>query len=185
MSNGTPDKTLLQSIIRILDTTSSEGSYDTLINVLSLLCIITILNKNQTQAAQPVSTPSAAGSPIQKLLGELTKGDGGGNGGPSMDTLMSLLPLLNSPQLKSKLNPANMSSILGLINSLGGSGNNNEKHDAGKSEKPEKTEQKPETKKETPAAAVTDSMPLQVERPELEEDAKRATGRYLNWKTSF
>lgn len=183
MSNGTPDKTLLQSIIRMLDTTSSEGSYDTLINVLSLLCIITILNKNQTPAAQSVST--ATGSPIQKLLGELTKGDSGGNGGPSMDTLMSLLPLLNSPQLKSKLNPANMSSILGLINSLGSSSNNNEKHDAGKSEKPEKAEQKPEQKKETPAAAVTDSMPLQVERPEIEEDAKRTTGRYLNWKTSF
>lgn len=185
MSNGTPDKTLLQSIIRILDTTSSEGSYDTLINVLSLLCIITILNKNQTPAAQSVSTAATTGSPIQKLLGELTKGDGGGsNGGPSMDTLMSLLPLLNSPQLKSKLNPGNMSSILGLINSLGG-GNNNDKHDSGKSEKPEKSEQKPEQKKETPAAAVTDSMPLQIERPEIDEDAKRTTGRYLNWKTSF
>jgi hypothetical protein len=180
MSNGTPEKTLLQSIIRLLDTTATDGSYDNLVHVLSLLCILTILNRNPSQAVQSASPPTSTGSPIQKLLGELTKGDN--SGGPSVDTLMSLLPLLNSPQLKSKLNASNMSSILGLINSLGGS--NHEKQDASKSEK--HTEVKPDSKKEAPAAAVTDSIPIPLKTdPDSDEDSKRNSGRYLNWKTSF
>ncbi|MEG6586484.1 hypothetical protein [Dendrosporobacter sp. 1207_IL3150] len=196
MSNGSSDKTMLQSIIRMLDTT--EGNYDSLINLLSLLCIITILNKNQSHTVNSAVPTTTAGSPIQKLLGELTKGDGGGGGGgPSMDTLMSLLPLLNSPQLKSKLNPSNMSSILGLINTLGGSGgshssnNSNEKNDTSKPEKQEKIDTKPEvkseTKKESPAAAITEAMPIPPNSTinETEEESKRSTGRFLNWKTSF
>nr|WP_092067163.1 hypothetical protein [Dendrosporobacter quercicolus]NSL46441.1 hypothetical protein [Dendrosporobacter quercicolus DSM 1736]SDL50481.1 hypothetical protein SAMN04488502_10173 [Dendrosporobacter quercicolus] len=184
MSNITPDKTLLQSIIRMVDTVSAEGSYDTLINVLALLCIITILNKQSPQARQQAATSTPAASPIQKLLGELTKNDGGGggSGGPSLDTIMSLLPLLNSPQLKSKLNPANMSTILGLINSLSGSGN--DKHESSKNDKQEKPEPKAETKKAAPAAAVTESIPLPSE-PETEDDAKKTAARYLNWKTNF
>jgi len=189
MSNGTPDKSLLQSITRIVDSIASEGlGYDHLINILSLLCIITILNRNLTPAGQYAAQPTAAssaGNPLQRLLSELTKSDGGG-GGPSPDTLMSLLPLLNSPQLKSKLNPSNMATILGLINSLGGSGSSSEKHEPTKQEKQEKTETKSDSKKDAPAAAVTESMPTTEKiETDLENQEKKSLGRYLNWKTSF
>jgi hypothetical protein len=115
----TPDKTLFQSVIKMIDSLSTTGNYDTIINVLSLLCLLSILNKNTDQIsnALPTSTISQNDNPIQKILGELTKGGGGGLGSPDM--LMTLLPLLNNPQIKSKLNPTNIASVMGMINNLG------------------------------------------------------------------
>lgn len=180
MSADTPDKSLLQVVSRVIETlTTDSRSYDTLISVLSLICLVSILNRNQSQSSQ--TTAPMTGNPLQKILGELTKGDGGG--GPSPDMLMSLLPLINSPQLKSKLNPSNIATIMSLVNSLGGSGT-----DKSESIKPEKASQKPETRpSETPAAAVTASADINNEKqnPELEDGDKKGLGRYLNWKTNF
>lgn len=183
MSGDTPDKSLLQVVSRVIDTlTTDTKSYDTLISVLSLVCLVTILNRNQSQA-MPVSTPIASGNPLQKILGELTKGDGGGSGGPSPDMLMSLLPLINSPQLKSKLNPSNIATIMSLVNSLGGG--STDKSDSAKQEKVSaKAESKPE---DTPAAAVTASSEISSEKQnsDSEDGDKKSLGRYLNWKTNF
>lgn len=135
---------LLGSITRMLDATINAGAGpDNLISVLALLCLFSIVNKNNA-VSQPIQTQSAASNnPLHKLLGDLTKGGDGGSGiggsGLSPDTLMSLLPLLNSPQLKSKLNPSTMGTVLGLLNNLGG----------GTQEKP-KPESKPEPKHEPP-----------------------------------
>ncbi|MBP2643061.1 MAG: hypothetical protein H6Q67_948 [Firmicutes bacterium] len=183
MANETVDKTLtlMQSVTRMLDSAVSDGaSYETVINVLSLICLVSILSRNQS-----ASTAASAGtaSPLQKLLGDLTKNDGGV--GP--DTLMSLLPLLNSPQLKSKINPATITSVLGLL------GNFSDKGDSGKSEKQEKPSKftandKPEEKPQPrppspPAAALTTSE--ESEKGFSEEIDRRGIGRYLNWKTNF
>ncbi len=187
---------LLGSITRMLDANSSAGAgSDNLITVLALLCLFSIVNKNNT-SSQPVLNQAAANSnPLHKLLGELTKGgDGGGIGGSgfSPDTLMSLLPLLNSPQLKSKLNPGTMSTVLGLLNNLGGLG-------GAAPDKP-KAEPKPEPQKQPresePAsqAPVIDTQPVptlkqqqiplqEAEEPD-EQDGKNF-GRYLNWKNNF
>lgn len=182
MTADTPDKSLLQLVSRVIDTlTTDNRSYDTLISILSLICLVSILNRNQNQAVQ--TTTPMTGNPLQKILGELTKGDGGGGSGPSPDMLMSLLPLLNSPQLKSKLNPSNISTIMSLVNSLGGSGT--DKSDSAKPEKPSsKVETRPE---ETPAAAVTASANIHAEKQitDIEDGDKKGMGRYLNWKTNF
>jgi len=160
----------------MIDNIAHEGTgYDTLIHVLSLLCILNILNRTQPSTAAPIiqnSPTNNTTNPLHKLLGELTKGgaDGGG-GGPSPDMLMTLLPLLNNPQIKSKLNPANISSILGVLGNLGG---NNDKS--------EKTE-----KKDPPAAAVTSTLAnssLHTSSIDPNID-KKDLGRSLNWKTTF
>lgn len=158
MPNDSPNHSLLQTVIHMINTTTSEGNgYDTLIHVLSLLCLLQILNRTQPVAAVVPAAQhtgqTAPANPIQKILGELTKGGDQSGGGPSPDVLMSLLPLLNNPQIKSKLNPANISTILGLMNNLGGSGSN---------DNPEK--------KETPTA---------------DQEEKKDLGRSLNWKTNF
>jgi len=135
MPKDSTNPSLLQTITHILNTSAHEGSgYDTLISLLSLLCMLHILERLQPPAAAPISQniqTAAQVNPLQKILGELTKSVDGSGGGPSPDMLMSLLPLLNNPQLKSALNPSNISNILGLINSLGGSNTK---------EKPEKKE---------------------------------------------
>jgi len=179
MPNDSPNHTLLQTITQMINTIVNEGTgYDTLINLLSLLCLLHILNRLQpgttqplTQSILPVSPGGAGGStnPLQKILGELTKGSDASSAGPSPDMLMSLLPLLNNPQIKSKLNPANISSILGMVNNFAG-GNND------KSEK-----------KEPPAAAVTSALvenPVPVTEKKVEQETKDL-GRSLNWKTHF
>lgn len=176
---------LPQTALRLINDAILGGSgYDNLISVLSLWCLLLILQR-QSPAMSNVSTAgTTAANPLGKLLGELSKGDGGG---PSPDTLMSLLPLLNSPQVKSKMNPANIASILSLVNSLGGSGG--DKHD--KAEKQEKAETRPEekaeTKKEPPAATVTTSANDSTASQEANTDNiadrdKKDAGRSLNWK---
>lgn len=188
MSGDTPDKSLLQVVSRVIDTlTTDNRSYDTLISVLSLICLVTILNRNQNPTT--LSAPITSGNPLQKILGELTKGDAGsaGGSGPSPDMLMSLLPLINSPQLKSKLNPSNIATIMSLVNSLGGS--STEKSESPKQDKAvPKAEPKPEPKpEETPAAAVTASADIHSEKQtsEIDDPDKKGLGRYLNWKTNF
>lgn len=188
MSGPTTEKSLMQVITQTIDSLSSDGkNYDALINILSLICVITILNRSQSQQTQTAVTTA---NPLQKLLSELNKGDGHSNG-PSPDMLMSLLPLLNSPQLKSKLNPSNIAAIMGLVNSIGGS---SEKQDPAK---PDKENQKPESKPTdshttsveavAPAAAVTASSETSAPRntPEADDHDKKGLGRYLNWKTNF
>lgn len=185
MPNDSSNNSLLQTVTHMIDTIMSEGNgYDTLINLLSLLCIFHVLNRMQpTAAVAPISqtiSPSSPANPLQKILGDLTKNVDGSGGGPSPDMLMSLLPLLNNPQVKSKLNPANISSILGLLSNFGGS--SNEKSEGNKTDKPEK--------KESPAAAVTSSLaekehPTQVTVTDIDRQDTKDLGNSLNWKTNF
>lgn len=189
MPNESSNRSLLQTIITMIDTLIHEGNgYDTLINILSLLCLLSILNRLQPPALPPISQtsqPTATTNPLQKILGDLTKGmDGSGSGGPSPDMLMSLLPLLNNPQVKSKLNPANISNILGLMNNLGGTSGN----DKPESPKPEKTEKNEKKEKKEPPAAVTPSLteqPTHASNIDSNDPDKKDLGRSLNWKTNF
>lgn len=189
MPADTPDKTLIQTATRMLDAALNDGAgYDNIINLLALLCMLSILNRNQ-----PIqqTIPSVPANPLQKLLGDLSKGEGGG---PSPDALMSLLPLLNNPQIKSKLNPSTMGAIFSLLNNMGNSsekGDTKEKADIKheKQEKQEKSQPKPEQaepKNDLPAAAIAQSE-SQAEKPDdaALEAEKRQYGRYLNWKSSF
>ncbi|MCX7781250.1 MAG: hypothetical protein N2491_10150 [Negativicutes bacterium] len=182
------EKGLLQTATRMLDMAVNEGAgYDSLINVLSLMCVLSILNRNQPAAQQPAASPAA--NPLQKLIGELAKGDAGG---PSPETLMTLLPLLNSPQLKSKLNPATLTAVMGLLNNMGGSGGDKQESKSEKTEKVERSEKAtvkpdpPENKNELPAAAiVTAEHPPERLETVHNDPEKRAPGKYLNWKSSF
>jgi hypothetical protein len=181
----TSDKTLISTVIRMLDNlTNDNAHYDTIIQVLALLCILSIVNRPQQKKAIATPTASTADNPIQKILGQLTKGEDAN--APEM--LMSLLPLLNNPQLKSKLNPANISSILGLINNLGG---NSDKA----SPKPDKAENgnKLETSPaitpaiqphtgEPPLAANTDTSEATIVD---QGDTEKRASRSLNWKSNF
>jgi hypothetical protein len=186
----TPDKTLFQSVIKMIDSLSTTGNYDTIINVLSLLCLLSILNKNTDQVsnALPISTISQNDNPIQKILGELTKGGGGGLGSPDM--LMTLLPLLNNPQIKSKLNPTNIASVMGMINNLGGINTptaSTTKVETPKN-KPEKEEPSPDLPPISPAIEkIKTEDESKLPSPELanEESEKKSTNRFLNWKTNF
>lgn len=193
-ASTTGSSSLLNSVTRLLESSfTTNTGLDSIITVLSLLCLFSIMNRNHT-AKEPVQVqPAASTNPLHKLLGDLAKSSDGGGGGFSPDTLMALLPLLNNPQLKSKLNPNTIGTVMGLINNLGGG-----------SSAPEKT--KPETKndhsvednkqtKEPPPASpapnimqqeqTTNSPPAHVNEP-LEEDAENKNyGRYLNWKNNF
>ncbi|MBP2650955.1 MAG: hypothetical protein H6Q74_1780 [Firmicutes bacterium] len=182
MANETVDKstTLMQSVTRMLDSAVGDGaSYETLINVLALVCLVSILSRNHSATA--TAAAGAPSSSLHKILGDLTKGDGGV--GP--ETLMSLLPLLNSPQLKSKINPATISSVLGLLGNFSGQG------DSGRTDKektkdppPEKQEEKSQPRPPSPpAAALTASEESDNTSPE--DGERRKFGRYLNWKTNF
>lgn len=182
MPNDSPNNSLLQTAINMITNIANEGhGYDTLINVLSLLCLLLILNRTQSStltSALQSSSPTPPTNPLQKILGELTKNTDASSGGPSPDMLMSLLPLLNNPQVKSKLNPANISNILGMLGNL--SGSSNDKPEGTKTDKPEK--------KDPPAAAVTSSLvehPTSAPSTPTDEQSKKDLGRSLNWKSNF
>lgn len=225
------DKTLFQSVIKVVDSLSATGNYDTIIHILSLLCLFSILNKNTELPAASAAVPApiqGGGNPLQKILGELTKGDGasplggalsGALGGPlggalgaalgSPDMLMSLLPLLNNPQIKSKLNPANIASVMGMLHNIGGGAAPAEKQDAPKAkteknENPEKKTPHPEPPAPAPAEpAIAEppepTQPSPVELKEVnitkeenepektaeKEPEKKPGSRFLNWKTNF
>ena len=173
---------LLHSIIKIIDFSTNDGnSLDALIQVLSLICLFSILNRNHTLPA-PAALSKDPVNPLQKMLSDLTKGDSGF--GP--DTLMTLLPLLNSPQLKSKINPATISAVLGLMNNLG------EKNDKpSKNEKPDPNEtsnEPAESKQNAPPAAALSTLNEMPQTAEINQQPltdKKSLGKYLNWKSNF
>jgi hypothetical protein len=172
MSTETADVpvSLWNTVSRITEKLINDGaSYDTLINILTLFCLISVLQRN-TQPVSATASPTAGG--LGKLLGDLTKGDGGG---PSPEALMSLLPLLNSPQMKSKLNPTTIATVLGLLNTMGG---------GEKSENPKQDKAEPKGEpRALPVAPEAEEAPHIVP---LEPAEKKAAGsRYLNWKSSF
>ena len=181
MPNESSNNSLLQTIAHMIDTAANEGTgYDPLIHVLSLLCILHILHRTQPSTAAPLtqseSVPNAT-NPLHKILGELTKNSDGA-GGASPDMLMTLLPLLNNPQIKSKLNPTNITNILGLLSNLGG----------GNADKSQGTKQDKSEKKDPPAAAVTSSLSEQPSHTNTINPSSPDTkdlGRSLNWKTTF
>lgn len=191
--------TLLRSVTRMLDLAANDGSgYESLIPILSLVCLVSILNRGPSPAVAP-AVPATAVNPLQKLLGDLSKGEG--NLGP--ETLMSLLPLLNNPQIKNKINPATISAVMGLMSNLGGDksdkSDKNDKADKGdkgdskqdkceKSERSDKGEEQHDTKRPAPpAAAVTSLDALQHQQESIDplEVDKKGLGRYLNWKNNF
>lgn len=178
---------LLQSVARMIDTAVNDGTgYESLVPVLSLICLVSILGHGQPRAVQ--TAPATGANTLQKLLGDLSKGEGGGLG---PETLVSLLPLLNSPQVKSKLNPATIGAMMGLLNNMGDKG---DKGETAKQEppKPDKAGDKGEKSEEKrvipPTAATMTSLDLPGERqdpPAGVEGDKKGPGRYLNWKSTF
>lgn len=173
VESGNNPTSLWHSVTRITEKLVIDGaSYDTIITILTLFCLISVLQRN-TPATSTATTASPLSGGLGKLLGDLTKGDGGGL---PADTLMSLLPLLNSPQLKSKLNPSTISSVLGLLNNMG------------TAEKPEQP--KPE-KKDSPGESVAPpAVPVVDEAPKVValepvEPKPLSGSRFLNWKSSF
>jgi hypothetical protein len=94
---------------------------------------------------------------------------------------MSLLPLLNSPQVKSKINPSNIGTLLGLLNGLG-----NDKNDKHKSTKVQNLTEQKETQEEPNMPQPVDSIEHQLEivEPDRHESEKKTT-THLNWKSNF
>lgn len=198
------DKTFFQSVIKLMDSMTAAGNYDSMINILALLCLFSIMNNNSNAnvnaGAAASSNGQNAANPIQRLLGELTKGDGGGIGGAlgalgAPDMLMSLMPLLNNPQVKSKLNPTNIASVLGMLNNLGGIGANSAPPASNPAAPPKEPAAAPATEdKETgnnsPAAAapVIQTQPENKKKSPEQSEPTQPPGkpeRFLKWKTNF
>ncbi len=177
---------LLQSVARMIDAAVNDGTgYESLVPVLSLICLVSILSHGQPRAAQ--TAPAAGANTLQKLLGDLSKGEGGGLG---PEALVSLLPLLNNPQIKSKLNPATIGAVMGLLNNLGDKGDKSEtgKQEAAKQDKGGDKGDKNEEKRVVTPTAATMTSPDLPERQNPHEEAegdKKGPGRYLNWKSTF
>jgi hypothetical protein len=175
---------LMQSVARMVEKAVNDGTgYEQLVPVLSLICLVSILGQGQPRAAQ-AAAPATPVSPLQKLIGDLAKGDGGGVG---PDTLVTLLPLLNNPQIKSKLNPATIGAIMSLLSNMGDKSDKGEaaKQDKG-GEKADKGDEKRVMPPPTAATATTlgDSADKQ-EGAETAEGEKKSLGKYLNWKSNF
>lgn len=213
----TTDKTTLQSIIRLVENLSSTSNYDTIISILSLLCLFSILNHTtpqQSNLSMPSMNQQSTVNPLQKLLGDLLGGNktdgnaglggalsalgglGGGLGGlgnlsgllSSPDLLMSLLPLLNNSQLKSKINPSSIASVMSMINNL--SNNQTEKTEPikNKQEAPAKTVEVTETpppNEEELQATPTPEAETSAKNIVLQGNEKKPPSRFLNWKTNF
>ena len=160
--------------------------FDSLIRLLSLMCLLSIVQQMPSQSAAPPAPSSTAagtqgGDTLQKLISQLAKTDTSGTG----DTLTGLLPLLNNPQVKSKLTPANMATILGLLSTMNAVSGD-------KSDKGDKEKEKSSVSKESPAATVTEELPTvhTISAQELGEHADhpppfQEKQRYLEWKTNF
>jgi len=194
-TSTTGSSSLLNSITRLLDTSFSAGTgVDNIITVLSLLCLFLIMNRNNTAKEQLQTQPAASTNPLHKLLGDLTKGsDGGGGGAFSPETLMTLLPLLNNPQLKSKLNPSTIGTVMGLINNLSNGSSSPEKpkseakndHSTDTPKQPKEAEPIPPTPSVVQENQTVNSSPAQSNE-DVDEDAETKNyGRYLNWKNNF
>lgn len=196
----------IPTITRLIDGVINRGegasNMDEVITVLSLLCIISIFNKGQgfssvmqTSVANAGTNATSTQNQLGKILGDLTKGDGGGLG---PDTLMSLMPLLNNPQLKSKINPATISSILGMVNSMNAGSNNDNKQDGSKEKSADdkaNLRNVPNEKQTAPAkeeknlveddADVADITYKQQATLNEDENEISDQSKYLNWKTNF
>ena len=187
---STTDKSLLQTILTLLDVLSSHKTEgQSWIHLLSLLCIFTILNQpptNTSSSAQPAN-------PLQKLLGDLAKGTSQGGGLGSADTLLSLLPLLNSPQTKSKLNPNSIAAMMNVVQSLTGGAAptpaktappSSESHPASATAAPSPPQPAPSIPsplEPTPTPPLSPTTP----QPQLSKPDPAPTNRYLDWKNSF
>lgn len=168
--NADTPVSLLNTVIRVIEKMVNDGaSSDALINILTLFCLFSILQRHTRSGAATVPTPAGG---LGKLLGDLSKTDGAGS---SSDALMTLLPLLNSPQVKSKLNPTTIATVLGLLGSMGS---------AEKSENPkqEKSESKGEPKAFPVMPETEETPPIITNEP---AEKKAVNNRYLNWKSSF
>ncbi len=193
-TDNSGSSSLLSSITRMLDTSFNAGAgLDNIITVLSLLCLFSIMNRNNATKAPAQAQPATSSNPLHKLLGDLTKG--GDGGGFSPDTLMALLPLLNNPQLKSKLNPNTIGTVMGLINNLGGLGGSSAPAEKPKSEtKTEPPTDTPKQSQETEPIPRATNVAQQVQtnnssqpqpNEDMEETENKNYGRYLNWKNNF
>jgi hypothetical protein len=181
---STESQSFLPIIARLLESAVTDGKdYEPIIDLLSLLCLMTIVSHSHRQekhtpnlsAAPSPASPAAAGNSLQDTLAHLLKSaPAGGNSGPGPESLMTLLPLLNNPQIKAKMTPANMAAIMGLLNHMGAGSSDNKKAEPPASSPP------PESA--APPAATTNQPPLPTEPP-LEQDPP--SSRYLNWKTNF
>lgn len=174
---------LIPTITRLVDTSiNEEAGLDNLVTILSLLCLICVFTRHHSAPSHTYTPKEAANTnPINKLIGDLMKGDSASAGGNPQEALMSLLPLLNNPQLKSKLNPSTIASVLGLLNNFGGS--SSEKQD-GQKERPK--EKSAEKSKESPK--VETDLPSEedfTQKNDSNEQEGKSLGRYLNWKTNF
>ncbi|MBU2701562.1 hypothetical protein Ga0466249_002678 [Sporomusaceae bacterium BoRhaA] len=185
---STESQSFLPIIAHLLEAAVADGKgYEPIIDLLSLLCLMTIVSRSHKQeertpnfSAAPSPSvsapPSAAGNSLQDTLANLLKtaSSSGGNSGPGPETLMTLLPLLNNPQIKAKMTPANMAAIMGLLNHMGAGSSDNKKA--------ESTAPSPPPESAAPPAATTNQNTLPAEPP-LEQDPP--SSRYLNWKTNF
>lgn len=182
---STESQSFLPIIAHLLESAVADGKgYEPIIDLLSLLCLMTIVSRSHKQeermpnfSAAPSSAtpPSTAGNSLQDTLANLLKtAPASGNSGPGPETLMTLLPLLNNPQIKAKMTPANMAAIMGLLNHMGTGSSDNKKS--------EPTTPSPPPESAAPPAATTNQNTLPAEPP-LEQDPP--SSRYLNWKTNF
>lgn len=188
---------LLSTVTMFIENHLQQGSitFDTLITILSLTCLLTILNRTAFETTVQTRPATGAGNNMQKLLTDLLKSGGGNN---TSESLMALLPLLNNPQIKNKLNPATLVSILELLSKF-----NAEKGDKNE-EKDEKTayKQNPLENKQadvSPPTCATENAPAPSPPPSPAATAAAAAtpaeqsvpatqkgmGKYLNWKNSI
>lgn len=177
---STTDRSLLQTILTLLDVLSShktEGK--SWIHLLSLLCIFSILD--QINTAAPVHQ-SASANPLQNLLSDLLKGNTNAKSAdtPAPNALLSLLPLLNSPQLKSKLNSANLAAVMNVVQGLTAAVPLT-------NEKPAKSTESP-TAPTAPLQETGNAIPSSAPSSSTASPPKDKTAtneRYLDWKSSF
>ena len=193
---STTDKSFLQTILSLLDVLSSHKTEGrSWIHLLSLLCIFTILNQPEQSPASTASSTQSA-NPLQKLLGDLTKGASQGGGLGGADTLLSLLPLLNNPQIKSKLNPNNIAAMMNVVQSLAGTATPTPAKNTAPEPQPASMAVPPATPQPTSSAPPLEAPPAPpsppvpplsptAPTPQSSPPTPAPTNRYLDWKSSF
>ena len=187
---STTDRPLLQTILSLLDVLSSHKTEgQSWIHLLSLLCIFTILNQPNQPLASTASSAQSA-NPLQKLLGDLTKGASQGGGIGGADTLLSLLPLLNNPQIKSKLNPNNIAAMMNVVQSITGGITPPPAKNQTIEPQPASMSVAPATPPQSPATPPVESPSASSPSPitpttQASSSSPTPTTRYLDWKSSF
>lgn len=182
MNNENQETPVLQATLRMIDNLLAESaSQPTLLPILSVLCLITILERTQPIDKIPVYIPPSG--PVQTPPPEPARTTTT-NEPPLQDMLLSLLPLLNTPQLKSKITPSNISNLLNILSIA----NNSTKSDHSYAQA-EKTNTHSAGKKEIPLttetvekAANSDSN---IDLSNAQSSDKKLANGNLNWKTNF